>query len=87
MNEDKIQRIRENDYIRFMDDNVKVTPRNACAEMILTALRALLRCVWFIVGSFLLSLLYVLLVKPCKLPAILQLHRDDLRDLKCNRYS
>lgn len=79
---ERYQPIRDKGVI-YDDDNVKLKPRNAAVEMCLTAIRAVFRCIWFVVGSFLLSLLFVVMVKPAKLSAILQLHWEDLRDVKC----
>ena len=69
-------------YVSYDDSPIQLTPRNQMMESGLSLLRAVARCVWFVLASFVLSLLMVLFVQPAKLSALLRVHWEEMREMK-----
>lgn len=79
--EEKYFKIRGH-YESYDDSPIQLTPRNQMLESVLSLLRGVARCVWYVLASFVLSLLMVLFVQPAKLSALLRVHWEDMREMK-----
>lgn len=80
--DEKYVKFRTHSMIEYDDSEIRLTPRNAMMEGLLSLLRGVARALWFVLAGFGLLLLFAVFVRPAKLMAVLRIHYEDLRTLK-----